>query len=190
LENVLYDAKKKNIFICDFGLSKVLTPAEIKTKFVGLWGSPQYLAPEMYMGENYDPLKTDVYSLGVLLYILLFRVFPFTSTAFEKKRTMKIDPPVEEKNSSSLKLVNNAGVNIPGKTPKLCSQSCNGIPLTLTFPKNCFPSIELKQLLHQMLIKDFKSRPTIHEILHHPWIQKTEKGKFHVLKRGVSCFLF
>ncbi|ONK77490.1 uncharacterized protein A4U43_C02F7100 [Asparagus officinalis] len=73
-ENFLFvsndeDAALKAI---DFGLSAFYRPGEI---FRDLVGSPSYLAPEVVY-EHYGP-EADIWSAGVILYILLSGVFPF-----------------------------------------------------------------------------------------------------------------
>lgn len=42
-------------------------------------GTIAYMAPEvrnLQQGENYDPVKADIYSLGVCMFALLFKCFP------------------------------------------------------------------------------------------------------------------
>lgn len=60
----------------DFGLSIFFTPGEPIS--AGLAGSPLYLAPEMVMsnGRRYGP-EVDVWSAGVILYMLLCGYCPF-----------------------------------------------------------------------------------------------------------------
>ncbi|ETK95277.1 CAMK/CAMKL protein kinase [Phytophthora nicotianae CJ01A1] len=64
LENVLL--KDGQVKICDFGLS-----ADANKLSSDVVGKYYYMAPEIAQGAVYDPKKADVWSLGVLLFILL-----------------------------------------------------------------------------------------------------------------------
>ena len=66
-ENLLLD-QNKNIKIVDFGLSNQYKSGErLKTAC----GSPCYAAPEMIAGKRYECVGVDVWSCGIILYILL-----------------------------------------------------------------------------------------------------------------------
>ncbi|GAV57294.1 Pkinase domain-containing protein/EF_hand_5 domain-containing protein [Cephalotus follicularis] len=73
-ENFLFGNKKETapLKAIDFGLSVFFKPGEIFTEIVG---SPYYMAPEV-LKRNYGP-EVDVWSAGVILYILLCGVPPF-----------------------------------------------------------------------------------------------------------------
>ncbi|KAJ8570754.1 hypothetical protein K7X08_037726 [Anisodus acutangulus] len=73
-ENFLYANKKENspLKAIDFGLSIFFKPGE---KFSEIVGSPYYMAPEV-LKRNYGP-EIDIWSAGVILYILLCGVPPF-----------------------------------------------------------------------------------------------------------------
>ena len=73
-ENLLYESSKKdaNLKVIDWGTSKIADPNEVmKQKF----GTPYYIAPEVLEG-NYTE-KCDIWSLGVILYIMLCGYPPF-----------------------------------------------------------------------------------------------------------------
>ncbi|KAM7272138.1 hypothetical protein ACFE04_031352 [Oxalis oulophora] len=73
-ENFLFANKKENspLKAIDFGLSIFFKPGE---KFSEIVGSPYYMAPEV-LRRNYGP-EIDIWSAGVILYILLCGVPPF-----------------------------------------------------------------------------------------------------------------
>nr|UXX22592.1 calmodulin-domain protein kinase 28 [Hevea brasiliensis] len=73
-ENFLFANKKENSMLkaIDFGLSVFFRPGE---RFTEIVGSPYYMAPEV-LRRNYGP-EVDVWSAGVILYILLCGVPPF-----------------------------------------------------------------------------------------------------------------
>ena len=82
--NVLYDDEGDRVLLADFGLARWL---EGSTTAAGLVkGTPAYMAPEQWRpgGPFGDTsARTDVYSLGVLLFQLLTGVRPFSGTEFE-----------------------------------------------------------------------------------------------------------
>ncbi|ETV98387.1 CAMK/CAMKL protein kinase [Aphanomyces invadans] len=65
LENVLLDAKN-NCYVCDFGLATSATMPCDETV-----GKHFYMAPEVVQGCHYDPAQADVWSLGIMLFMLV-----------------------------------------------------------------------------------------------------------------------
>lgn len=69
LENIMLDSER-NVRLIDFGISR---QGDIMTT---ICGSYPYVAPEIYQGRPYDK-SIDVWSLGVILYVLCCGHLPF-----------------------------------------------------------------------------------------------------------------
>merc|ERR1719329_1696345 len=73
-DNFLFGGESgRQVKITDFGVSKMMPPDGLLRQTVGT--SP-YMSPEMLAGQGYDE-RTDVWSLGVTVYVMLFGTFPY-----------------------------------------------------------------------------------------------------------------
>ncbi|XP_035820677.1 CBL-interacting serine/threonine-protein kinase 1 isoform X3 [Zea mays] len=75
-ENVLVDAKG-NIKVSDFGLSALPQNQQKDGLLHTTCGSPNYIAPEVLLNKGYDGSISDVWSCGVILYVMLTGNLPF-----------------------------------------------------------------------------------------------------------------
>ncbi|KAG7991051.1 hypothetical protein I3843_02G056400 [Carya illinoinensis] len=76
LENVLVDARG-NLKISDFGLSALPQHFRGDGLLHTTCGSPNYVAPEILANRGYDGATSDVWSCGVILYVILTGYLPF-----------------------------------------------------------------------------------------------------------------
>jgi serine/threonine-protein kinase len=91
--------------ITDFGLAKIAHAVGLEVSSSpdathqsmhaggGIVGTPRYMAPEQWRGEETDA-RTDIYAIGVILYEMLSGRPPYDGTTFEALRRQHLDDPV------------------------------------------------------------------------------------------------
>ncbi|KAJ1638364.1 kinase-like domain-containing protein [Pavlovales sp. CCMP2436] len=156
-ENILFASKEPNspVKITDFGLA-YLQVGDESTPMHGAVGSPTYVAPEVLRNEGYGQ-QVDIWSLGVVLYILLCGYPPFSH---EDMRTQ-------------LRLIKEAEVEFPPKQWDAVSEDARSVVLSMLVkdPKqrttlqalcahpwvcgSCAPTINLSETL--VALKNFTS---------------------------------
>ena len=87
--------------VIDFGIAKAtnqrLTELTIYTRFEQIIGTPMYMSPETVQMSSLDvDTRSDIYSLGVLLYELLTGATPFDKRLFEQAALNEIRRIVRE----------------------------------------------------------------------------------------------
>ena len=106
------DLKPENILISqdhiakitDFGLARVIRNLDIKEadqisridgclNTFGLAGTPHYMAPEQWLGEELD-VRTDIYAIGCILYELLVGSRVFEASSIDELRRQHTEIPV------------------------------------------------------------------------------------------------
>jgi Tol biopolymer transport system component/serine/threonine protein kinase len=75
--NILFDAYDK-AYVADFGVVKLAEATMTLT--MGTIGTPQYMSPEQALGQDELDGRSDIYSLGVVVYQLLCGKLPFEAT--------------------------------------------------------------------------------------------------------------
>ncbi|USP81209.1 uncharacterized protein yc1106_08483 [Curvularia clavata] len=83
-ENILLDRDNMTVKLVDFGMA-ALQP--VGTQLTTPCGSPHYAAPEVIKSTAYDGAKADVWSCGVVLFVLLTGTPPFNYSG--KDRDLK-----------------------------------------------------------------------------------------------------
>ncbi|GAV58639.1 Pkinase domain-containing protein/NAF domain-containing protein [Cephalotus follicularis] len=75
-ENLLLD-ENKNLKVSDFGLSALAESKRHDGLLHTTCGTPAYVAPEVINRKGYDGAKADIWSCGVVLFVLLAGYLPF-----------------------------------------------------------------------------------------------------------------
>jgi serine/threonine protein kinase len=96
-ENILLD-KKGRVKIADFGIAKILGPAQSDTALTGardVVGTPSYMAPEQIQSPQAVDHRADIFSLGVVFYELLTGELPIGKFAPPSQRA-QVDIRLDE----------------------------------------------------------------------------------------------
>ena len=96
-QNVLIDHKGE-VKLMDFGIARMAEAKEGMTQAGLIVGTPHYMSPEQVQGKQLDP-RSDVYSMGVMIYETLTGRRPFESSSLTGVLTAhiteKAKPPIE-----------------------------------------------------------------------------------------------
>jgi eukaryotic-like serine/threonine-protein kinase len=72
--NIMYELGTDTVKVTDFGIARITDSSKTKTGLV--LGTPSFMSPEQIAGKKVDG-RSDLYSLGVMLYQMLTGVLPF-----------------------------------------------------------------------------------------------------------------
>ena len=83
--------------VLDFGIAKLLgaaqTPAGHHTEVGTLLGTPAYMSPEQCLGDIQLDHRSDIYSLGVILFLMLSGRLPFEDEAIGRLILAHVNQP-------------------------------------------------------------------------------------------------
>ncbi len=72
--NIMYDSDSDSVKVTDFGIARITDSSKTKTGLV--LGTPSFMSVEQIAGKKVDG-RSDLYSLGVMLFQMLSGVLPF-----------------------------------------------------------------------------------------------------------------
>jgi eukaryotic-like serine/threonine-protein kinase len=72
--NIMYELESDTVKVTDFGIARITDSSKTKTGLV--LGTPSFMSPEQIAGKRIDG-RSDLYSLGVMLFQMLAGVLPF-----------------------------------------------------------------------------------------------------------------
>ena len=101
-DNILITDDGK-IKIIDYGLAKLIDFSSI-TRTGDNIGSPMFMSPEQIADSKHITFRSDIYSLGVILYLMFTKSYPYDVTSLEeliyKIINIPIIPPSERRNNN------------------------------------------------------------------------------------------
>ena len=132
--------------ITDFGLSKLIFDEKgIPIKYKNISGTPHYMSPQILELGTYSGSEADIFSLGVVLFNLVTGDFGFQVAHLKDK---------------------SYGLIIRRNILKYWNSISDRIPHVSSL------SEEFKDLYLKMIAYRPEKRPSIEEILKHPWMQE------------------
>ena len=151
LENVLLMPDNATVKVTDFGMGKnYLMHSGCKTAEVG---SCAYMSPEVWAGRGeYQPSPADVWSLGVMLYVMSLCAYPFGCLDRRSGDLYQQEQRIRQ--------------NVLGADAITSREDFFGEP-----PGRL--SAPLQDLIRAMLVVDPTRRLTIDAISSHPWLVDT-----------------
>lgn len=141
LENIMLSSNY-SIKLIDFGFAKRKEEGLISE----ITGTSYYAAPECYQGKlkGYDGISSDIFSLGVVLFVLVLGYFPFEKPSLSDHRFKCI--------------IKKDFLNFWKKCEKIYPDSSTD------------KSQEFKDLFQKMICNNPKDRISLKEIKSHPWL--------------------
>ncbi len=88
--NIMYEPESNEFKITDFGIARITDSSKTKTGMV--LGTPSYMSPEQLSGKKVDG-RSDLFSLGVMLYQMLSGELPFKGDSMSSLMFMIASDP-------------------------------------------------------------------------------------------------
>jgi len=162
--------------VIDFGMARFWNARE-RERFSQVAGTPYYAAPEV-VKKDYGP-AADLWSIGVIMYIMLIGYPPFYASAEQYKKYYSDKLQAQEAANDAIKRkVIDGFQNVvkPGLGP--------------WFPEERPISALARDLIGKLLESDVAARLTAREALGHPWIagDASRDPLSHEVIRGLRQF--
>ena len=155
-ENIMIQGSDLNIKIIDWGFATIFNSQEtLKENF----GTAFYVAPEV-LSRRYNE-KCDIWSCGIILYIMLIGSPPITYSIKALKEAQIIQK--------------NQNMELLKEDLILKKLMMGNYDLKIDYFSQL--SSEVKDLLKQMLNRNVELRPTATEVLAHPWFKMFDAHK-------------
>ena len=139
------------ILLIDFGMAKIV---QWRKYYKRMNGTPYYIAPEVLDGRYNE--SCDMWSLGVILFIMIFGFPPFFDQNENKNKRDESDKVIYDKIRK-------------GFIPKVLANYGNWFPSDHPISASC------RDLISRLLRTNVADRMTAEEALEHPWINQNDE---------------
>ena len=155
-ENLMLD-HMFNVKLVDFGFAAPVEGKDGSGWLTTPLGTPNFMAPEIHLRKPYQGRSVDIFASAIILFIMVAQHPPFTSA---------------EPTDAFYKCLAANRADIFWKTH---------VSRKKADEKDCFMSESLKDLIVSMLQLDPAHRPTMSEIMAHPWMRGDTPSKEEVI---------
>ncbi|KAI8825072.1 kinase-like domain-containing protein [Fimicolochytrium jonesii] len=146
-ENIMINTRTRQTKLIDFGSTTQLIPGKTTDIF---YGTRKFASPEAAQGHSYYPESQEVWTLGTLLFVMLFKMDPF------KDDEEIVDVDMEDKIASSI---------------EKCREEDEKEGATVHEGDEFDVSEDVVEVLKGMLHKDWGARLRVNEVLTLPWFK-------------------
>ncbi|XP_023684495.2 SNF-related serine/threonine-protein kinase-like isoform X1 [Paramormyrops kingsleyae] len=184
-ENVVFFEKQGLVKLTDFGFSNKFQPGK---KLTTSCGSLAYSAPEILLGDEYDAPAVDIWSLGVILFMLVCGQPPFQEANDSETLTMIMDCKytvpahisLDCKEARSLLVLPSAwhrgsSMDIPQEPSVLGGWTLHHATAACQAGTSVRKGLTVRalgwDLINRMLQRDPKRRASLDEIERHAWLR-------------------
>ncbi|MCS7244656.1 MAG: serine/threonine protein kinase [candidate division WOR-3 bacterium] len=157
---------EKRVYLLDFGIAALLTEDREKGRVPG---TPEYMSPEQFRGKI--DKRSDLYSLGVVLYETLTGQLPFKGNdIWELQRKIFTEPPIPPSHHNP---------NVPKSLDDIVLKALNKIPSERFQTAYEFANAILDTNIIENYYIEFKKTDVKNEVIRGGIVQEeeTEKGK-------------
>ena len=92
-ENIILEQGSGRPLLTDFGVALSRTSDPVPSELGAAFGTPQFMSPEQAAGETNVDGRSDIYSLGVLGYLMLTGELPFDGNSYAAIAARQITEP-------------------------------------------------------------------------------------------------
>ena len=149
--NIMFEPEKRALKILDFGLAFHITADETRVTRTGdILGTPMYMSPEQVRGEVGDiDERTDIYSLGVILFEMITGRPPFVGSAAEVFGKILFENPGPPSQYHA---------KLPYSIDEIC------LKLLSKSPADRYPSMTEFQIQLKRILEGEKIEATVHSV--------------------------